>query len=268
MAIVPIFLGSSVYKLFHDLSEAEKNEARAQKISVEAINKMTSAEYQCYQAAERVKRSIHKLANRKKAILSTSFITFLDVYEKIIKIEFREGDGIKELFQSNFNLAVIHEIRDVALINPITMTDRQIIASVLFGGISGSIVKDSEMKITSAKALNKQSDLYKEITQTNIVVMEGLYKHLNQVAEVLGNLNLLFIKSIHYSGELIKKNGYDCTTYRKEDKESLATCINIAKTIKVIIDTPIVDDNDNITQAMVMAMEEGQTVFQKFYSLV
>ena len=46
---------------------------------------------------EKTEKSLIRLANRKKGILSTSIKNFIDLYSQIMKINFKEGEGIKEL---------------------------------------------------------------------------------------------------------------------------------------------------------------------------
>ena len=44
-----------------------------------------------------VEKALNKLINRKKAILNTSMKDFVEIFQELMKVNFTEGEGIKEL---------------------------------------------------------------------------------------------------------------------------------------------------------------------------
>jgi hypothetical protein len=78
------------------------------------------------------------------------------------------------------------------------------------------------------------------------------------MTDVLTRLNILFTKSIKYTNEIIDKNGLDKNNYSPEERKSLGTCINLAGTVKTILDVPIIDENNELTEKSMIAVLMGE----------
>lgn len=79
------------------------------------------------------------------------------------------------------------------------------------------------------------------------------------MTDVLTKLNVMFVKSIHNTEKIIDKNGVDKRNYSKADREQLATCIDLAVTIKKFIDAPIVDEEGKVTKKSEEVLMLGNT---------
>lgn len=280
-------------KIVHDMMESDKNNEKADRISMKAANQQYAAEEVDRVSRQRFQNSTSKIANRKRAILKSSFPRFVAVYNKIAKIEFNSDTrGIKELF----TVEKIHDygaqLNTISAIEPMQLTDDQLLSCVLVSGaksmilqsilsggglnpvtlvvagVTESIVKDSELNVSTAKAFQKQAQIYAEAVDAKKDALEAVCWQLDQISDVLAKLNALFLKSISTSSNIIDKNGYFSTDYSDADLTTIGTCMNLAKAIKIIMDTPILDENNRIIEESKEIIIAGRSFIEQYADVI
>ena len=284
--MLPLVGGLVAGKFVHDMMEADKNTERAERTILKATARQFESENTEKEVQSQFNASISKLANRKRAILKSSFPKFKEIYGQIMKINFHDDTrGIKELFQLAQTKEYQTSVSMDFSIEPIKLTDRQLVASFvtpgaktfllgggLVGGIvlgaSGSIVKDSELSVKMANIQKKQARLYTEAVEAKKDAISAVCWHLDQVSDVLAKLNALFLKSMKSTAVIIEKNGYDGQNYSDQELEYIGTCLNLAKAVKAIIDAPVLDENNRVVDAAKQTIITGQTFIEEFKALV
>lgn len=252
-------LGGPIGNFVENMSTYDKNNVKSEEINVKALNRMGTAQREQLKQEAKTKISLSKLANRKKGILITSMKQFLELYEKIIIINFVEGDGIKELCFSYFTPAIIEETKTMTSVAGNTLSTGQTIATMLVrGGISGVITKESEMNVSIAQMRNKQARVIESQAETMCISLDAIYQRSEHIADVLAKLNVLFLKSIGVTSNIIIEKGQERNNYTQVDRDYMATCINIASAVKKIIDTPLLDRNGEVTTQSIQAIQIGE----------
>lgn len=252
-----------------NMSQADKNDAKSEALNLKAFNRVATAENELYNQKYKTSQAIEKLASRKKAILSTSFKEFLNLYEQLMKINFTESDGMRELDVLSINSASFGEVQDLVLFASKELSSSQLITTMVFkGGISGIVKKESEINLSEAKMRNSYSCVIESQSQTNCVILSGINQRANQIADLLAKLNVLFVKSLLTSRQLIQTRGLDKANYTKEDRECLATCLNLAHALKEIIDSPLLNEHGELEQASQRAIETGNEYLNKMHCIL
>lgn len=259
----------SVGKVIYNMYQSDKMDEMALNKSLKSMNRMEEAK-----AAQRVKRedakqSMLRLGNRKKGILGSSMKRFIEVYEQIKEINFIEKDGSMELKY----LPAVWESEIISQVSYASapMTDGEIVTSMVVngffwgigGGVSALIKKDSERNLEMAQARAKQARIIAEQANTVSLAYEAIIERSNQITDVLTKLNLLFVKSLANTENIISERGADKTKYSFSDRENLAVCINLASAVKKIIDTPLLDETGEIAAKSLEAIRIGQEYIQK-----
>lgn len=245
-------------RFINNMIQADKNNARADELNVKAFNKIASAEKELEEQKRKTRISIEKLANRKRGILSTSFVQFLDVYEKMMKINFIEGDGIKELSSLSLSKVTIGQVKEmVSVASKEPSTGQLVTAMIVKGGVSGVIRQESEMNVSEARIRNSQARVIESQAQTNCIILDGIYERAERISSLLSKLNVMFVKSLMTTRFLIESKGNDRRNYNQNDRDQLATCINIATTLKKIIDSPLLNENGELEEQSRVAIEIG-----------
>lgn len=254
----------------YNMLKADKNDEKADSINIKAFNKIANAEKNREDKINELKMSMKKLANRKKGILSTSMNDFLSVYEKIIKINFNKNEPIREIQNNFLALNTVNEISNMVHVSNMAMTDKQMIVTFIFNffDISSLILKESEINLSTAGIRKKQSYLVEEKCNSECILYDFIVGRANKMSDLLAKLNLLFMNSIISTSNIIEENGFDRNNYSIEDKKQLMGCMNLASTIKKIIDAKIVDENGEIIEKSIEVINLGEEYLKRVNSLI
>lgn len=261
-------------RIVHDAKRADALNEQATKKGVKAFTKASEAQAAREQSQEEMEMAVTKLINRKKAVLCTSMDSFLKLYERIIKISFTEGDGIKEL--SNFTPALVEEMhRQIAVVGKIadkSIITKNFIAGYLtgglLGGLAGSLVDDAQHRLDTARLVAKQAEAVALYENTVSLSCQAITERVRRMTDILTKLNFFFDQSIRHTNEVIDKNGMDKNCYSAEERKGLAACINLAGAVKDVLDATIIDENGEITQRSMEAIANGERNLEKISCLI
>lgn len=259
--IVPIALGTGVARSIYDFWQAGKYEKQALSANYEAFTMVESAARKSRAEYEKTQQALLKLANRKKGIMSGSLSKFLDVYRKIIRINFTDVDLSDEnralVLQEN-NLQGINQMISVS---GISMSDKEIIGTFLFswkyGGISGAIKKDAKINLDLAYTRSDDAEVIASQYETVRIALNAIGDKADSFFKLLAQMNLLFLKSIQHTNEIIDHNGFERQNYSDEDKKALMNCINFAKAVKDILEAPLFEADGKVSQQANRALSVG-----------
>lgn len=263
MSIIAGMLIGGVAYTFAKTDQSMKMDEQARKKYARAYERQAAAEELVRNKQEEADNTLMKVANRKRAILSTTMNDFLQLYEKIIKINFEIGDGIKELDKSILDPANISSIRSMTVTAISPMSDKEIVTSFLLKGIGGAMVDESKRNLERASSQVRISNVVYAQAETMAAALEAITERSERIAILLAKMNLLFTQSIKASSEMINTNGFERSNYSIQDRKILMTCINIADAIKRVIDTPLLDREGKITKESLSALQTGNEYLQK-----
>lgn len=137
--MLPFIIGGAIVAgivgTISNVEEGEKMTASANRQSTDALNKAYAEEARANQKKEKSKIAMLRLANRKKAVLKTTIPAFLELYDKLIKINIVESNGIKEL--SSFPTLAAEEMRAEVKATGYIMTDSEAVSYLVGMGASG-----------------------------------------------------------------------------------------------------------------------------------
>lgn len=117
-------------------------------------------------------------------------------------------------------------------------------ALAVLGVVVGA--KASANKDRAYSNLAKANEFKEEMDTASSLCM-GIRKRSNMFNRFLLSLNAVFEPLVHEMSEIIKKSGTDFRTYSDDEKKTIAEAISLAGAIKSILDTPILDEEGNLT---------------------
>lgn len=247
-------------RLINNMIKADRNNERADLINIKSFNKEEESNQLIRELEEKMSLSLDKLANRKRGILITSMKDFIEIYEKIKKIEFQESDGIRELYSSNEIESKFKELESMIYVKGETLNTKQMISTMIIkGGISGLILKESEINMEIARTRKKIADVLVAHNENISITYDSIHKQSERIARLLAELNVLFTKSLKESKIIIDKNGNDRKKYSKYEKICIMNCINFAYTLKKIIDSKLIDSNGKLASSAIEAIKIGES---------
>lgn len=270
----PIIGGVILGKVIYDMHKSDQLNEQAERKQHRALKRIAEARANQEQTIEIMEKAILRLTNRKNAVLVSTMDSFLTLYEKIIRINFTESEGIREL--GNFTPAVASEMQmQISTIRNLPNTPtvtKNVVIGYLIGGLAGavtsSIVDDSKRNLDQARIQSRQADAIVAQAQTVGLAYQGITERVNRMTDVLTKLNLLFYKGIQESEQLIKKNGSDKRKYTENERQTLAACINVAGAVKGILDTPIIDRDGELTKKSLEAIACGEKCLQAIDAVI
>ena len=258
-----IIAGGLIADGFRGAIQSSAIDQDAQKRNAKAFEKEVKAQELIREHQKRVDLSLQKVANRKKGILLSSMAEFLDVYEKVKKIDFQPGEGIVELYDNNKRLVPVEEVRQMVNIVKQPMSDGEMAVGLLFKGLSGMMIECSKRDLAVASSRVKQANVMYSQAETLGVALNAIVERAERMADVLAKINLLFRKSIKATCEIIEINGMNHKKYGSDDWKKLMNCMNLASAVKQILDAPLLDQNCEITEAAQTALQVGDQYLQK-----
>lgn len=272
MALPLVFAALGVGSFVKNMIDADSNNERAKEINAKAFNRIGEAARNLNEQEEKTRKALVKLANRKRGIITSSMENFLGVYEKIIKISFEENGRELDFNCKALTAESLKEIKHMTAVAGISMSPNEIIGTMLFrgyglmGGISGVIARETEFNVNVASMRKKQANVIASQSETTQVILESIYETAERFSQLLAKLNLIFMKSIQYTTEIIEKNGASRKNYTMDDKAALMSCINFADAIKKVLDAPLFDENGEISQQSIVAIQTGEGYLNKINS--
>lgn len=273
--MLPLILAGAVSYTFYKTDQSMKMDSKARRRYAQAITKQLEAEALLKEKKENVDNALRKVANRKRGIVVTSMYQFLDVYEKIIKIDFQESDEIKKLNEITLIPDEVTHIKTIVQTGVKPMSDSEIThtllkGTLLFGGIAAigyTMAEESKRNLKAANAQLRMAEVAYSEAEALGASLDTVVDRCNAIADLLARLNILFMKSINHTLSIIDKNGYSRSAYTTNDRKALMTCINIASTIKKIIDEPVITPNGELAVETAKTLEIGNNFIKQVEQL-
>lgn len=265
--LIPIVLGASVAKTISDIWTSDKYERQARNANYEAFSLVESAARNLQAQQDKLESTLLKLANRKRGIMSASLPKFVDLYQKIIQLDFQEmraAENSQSVAVANDNF---NKISQMISVSGVKMSDREIICTYLFsfeyGGISGALKKDAKINLELANTRADEAEVIAHNIDTARIAVEGITAKAESFLKLLAQMNALFLKSISYSAEIINRNGFSRQNYSADDKKVLMNCINFAKAVKDILEAPLFNPDGKVNRQIDAALSTGRDYIQK-----
>lgn len=111
--------------------------------------------------------------------------------------------------------------------------------------------------VVGAKASAAKDEAYSNLAEAKKISAElmvavdlcaAISRKCNMFVDLLNRLDSYFVPLINKIDEAIRLHGTDYNRFSQEQKQATAAAASIAKAIKMVLDTPILDSNGNITR--------------------
>ncbi len=117
-------------------------------------------------------------------------------------------------------------------------------ALAVLGFVLGAKASANKEKAYTNYAKAKE---FEEEMNTAAVACIGIRKRSNMFNRFLLSLNSVFEPLVYDMSEIIKNSGTDYRKYSDDEKKTIAEAMAIAGAIKAVLDTPILDEEGNLT---------------------
>ena len=128
-------------------------------------------------------------------------------------------------------------------------------AAVLGGLVAGpalavmGLVAGNAAKKNLEKAYTNRAEAIQIASQLNTAGLqcETIRRRTFMFYNLLARLDTYFLPLIYKMEEIFEKEGDDYSKYSQESKETIASCVSVAVTVKSVLDTPLLTDDGLLT---------------------
>lgn len=239
---------------------------KANLLNKESFEVMALTQKKIHDQCELTENALSKLINRKKGIYLTSIKSFIELYENVIKLNViisEDKISNEETLMTAFD---INSLRDMAEISGRELTTKESFIKYLVSGYGGMKLQQSKINLSIAKMRKEQSLVIEKHGENICLILNEIEEKANKFSEIIAFLNLLLIKSMATTKEIIEKNGSVRGNYTKEDKEKLRLCMNIADTLKNFLLEPLIDSNGELANEVSATIRRGEDYIKQINS--
>lgn len=250
--------------------EASLNFDSANKINEQARYLAESAESQYKSTREDTVKDLKNLGETKIQIYSGSMTKFADTYSKIQNVEMKDNDWFQEIVKFSRNMKNLSpdNIQEAVLGKFFGSTMTQVFLSP-GTGLAGFAVmslmgftQSSEAKkaLYQAKENLDKARVYEQKLKNGCSVMNGIRARANQIQDLLVRLDEeKFKPAISEMSNIIENYGTNWENYSYDEKIKIGEAINLAKTIKIVMDTSLLKEDGTLNDYETkQALEKGQ----------
>ena len=141
---------TGIVKLFHDTDQSMKLDGHARKKLAAAYEREAMANLLVQRRMQDADAVLVRVMNRKKGIMISSMKQFVELYEILIKINFQVDKSLVIINDWHLSEEEFGELKIMAVkaMNP--LSDKELVVSLIKGGIGGAMKEDSERNYSQA----------------------------------------------------------------------------------------------------------------------
>jgi hypothetical protein len=129
------------------------------------------------------------------------------------------------------------------------------IGGAIFASQARKALNDSYGNYDKAKAFKAQAK--------NIgVALKAIFTRAGQLTELLQKLDSYFVEYISKMAGTINHKGTDWEKYNLAEQQDIYKCVQLAQTIKAVLDTSLLKQNGELEEATAQVLENGNKYLQ------
>ncbi len=265
-------LASGIVGAYKADKVTKESEARFEKQS----KRTAKSKAEMLRKQQEVEDCLNKLVVRKKAVVTSSFNQFFNVMSKIKKIAFDEHDKIVKIIDGSKFDVFKKNYERIDIVTKDSMSDKKIIArlifgpilsgptALLYGNLAGLLIADAKLQSQKDEALIKESKAYRAYVENQTEALSALCVQLENLTSLVTKMNVLFLKEIKEGANLIEERGLNKGNYSIGDKKFLMNLFNLAEGMRIIIETPVFDKNNKLTNDIVQIIESNDNIYETY----
>ena len=134
------------------------------------------------------------------------------------------------------------------------------VGGAIFASKSRTALNDSYNNYDKAIAFKAQAK--------NIgLALKAIFIRANQITELLKSLDRYLVKYVDLMTKIVDKKGCDWNNYDTLEKQNIYKCVQVAQTIKVILDTSLLNENGELDDATEALIRDGESYLRKLNSI-
>ena len=282
--MIPVLLGAAALWGASEISDAKDNVRRAGEINSQAAAIANDANAEVNRIHSNMNDSLDNLGKTETRLMSGNIKNFVNMMNQIVEFEYKNNpSGIQKLEQMGFKKKVLEEIKimsqkavelssssnfqnadggsyaAVGLLGAGVMTTFSVVAApamLLYG-----LMKSDEAKaaLYEAKTRLDEARLYQERCKNMCALFSAISARSRQINNLINDLNRYYEPAVNNMRQIVNGyHGYDFDSYSEQEEVSVFYAYQITQTIKIIIETPLVQSDWSINPMLDSKIEIGE----------
>ena len=269
--MLPVLLGAAALWGISNMAEAEENVNKANKINEQAAEIANAANQKVKNAHSSMTSTLNKLGKTKMQLMSGNISEVADIMGKVYK-NFKlnkDTKGLKELEDAGFNETLLGEMENLSTkaielseTSEFKVNENGGLCAV--GALGGAVLgfgmiaapamllysfmqsDEAEAALYEAKTRLDEAKVYEQRSENICALFKAISTRGNQINNLLNVLNIYFDSAVEQMNEVTRIYKYDFRNYPPEGKALLFYTWQIAKTVKIIVDTSLIQEDWSI----------------------
>lgn len=209
-------------------------------------------------------KRLANVANKKRAIIEVTIPRFVEVYERIQKLNISKKEVVFEI--SNINEQVSY-MKSLSISRKKEFSDKELVCGLIKNGLGGTFVKDSERFLSAANSQMRATNVVCSQMESIECLYDAIVERANRIAKLLTQFNFLFMRSIDETEKLLNRMD-DIIEANDYEIGVFMTCANIADAISKIINIPVVTPNGKIVEAASEMISTGEKKLNELEKII
>lgn len=122
----------------------------------------------------------------------------------------------------------------------------------------------AEAALNNAKSNLDQARKFRQEGENICSLLYAIEKRATQIDKLLNNMNEYFIPAVAKMEYIIDVAGTDWRDYRDKEKQAIGKAAQLAKAIKIVLDTSILKEDGSLDSTSEEKLQEGNKLLEKF----
>lgn len=285
--MIPILVGAAALWGVSNMADAENKTRQANNINTQAAQIATRANRQVNNSHKNMTKVLDNLGRTKMDLMSGNISDVANVMGKIYKNFKLNNDtqGLRELEEGGINLSLISEMHDLStkaleLQNTKEFQNTSTGSFCAVGALGGAVLglgviaapamllysfmktDEADAALYEAKTRLDEAQYYEERSKNIATLFNAIAKRGKQIDDLLNGLNHYFNNAVRQMKDAVKKEGYTWKKYSDESKAIIFYTFQIAQTVKMIVDTSMIQDDWSINPDIEKTIQIGSQTFE------
>jgi len=284
------------------LSAKEKNE-KAQNIVEKAKKKYEKTKLNLETKQNDVNAAFVSLMQNKKVILNTVLQRFANTYKKVKDFKLKDSTGISEIDKMQFGISELEELKKLSIVykeaddsiddSNIAMALGAAAGPAVAGFMGSSFIAatltsplavvgaplflfsafkadaKADENLEKAETYSKETSVSVKKMKASITLCDAVKTKVSMFESLLLNLQKLLVVYEKNMTDIVNKNEkkfkrVNQADFSNDDLSVIAATRSIAKAVKIVIDTPIIDNEWRLTPESEVNYDIGEKVMLQY----
>lgn len=283
--MIPVLLGAAALWGAANISDANDKIRNANNINSQAAKISDNAKCQADKANDEMNESLDRLGRTEKNIMEGNVKSFVRMFSRIYdEFEYKKNySGLDKLEQMGFKRKIIEEMNILSnkMIELSSANELNQLAGNSYGAIgllgAGALIgglgviaapaallysfmksDEAEAALYEAKTRLDEARLYEQQCQNFCALFGAIKARGRMLNNLLTDLNIYLQPAVKNMYNIILKRGWNIDEYPEEDYLSIYYAYQITNTIKILVETPIVQEDWSLNPMLDRSLEIGQ----------